>query len=164
MNRAVCLLCSFLVSLCAAFHHVGGGTNREKTNCKVSHETKHTECEREVVYRVPLSCGRCYIGQTGRCIGDQTREHAASVKATTAAGDLPAHCHVCRCVPEFSGLTILARGRRGFARGVLEALAVDAGADECVCVPSIALHSREVEYLGGPHLWRTGGGWEDAWV
>ncbi|XP_077564624.1 uncharacterized protein LOC144180093 [Haemaphysalis longicornis] len=33
------------------------------------------------VYRIPLSCGKCYVGQTGRCLNDRLREHRAAVSS-----------------------------------------------------------------------------------
>lgn len=53
----------------------------QRSICGIAHQTMCAPCEKGVVYRIPLSCGKSYIGQTGRCINDRTREHAASVGA-----------------------------------------------------------------------------------
>ncbi|KAH9364414.1 hypothetical protein HPB48_022729 [Haemaphysalis longicornis] len=44
--------------------------------CTTNHRTKYAECQNEVVYSIPLSCKKVYVGQTGRCINDRAREHA----------------------------------------------------------------------------------------
>lgn len=93
-----------------------------KTICKVSYKTKYTDCEKEVLYQIPLSRVQCYIERTGRCANDQTREHVALVKVITAAGHLSAHCRLCQCVPEFSSINMLARNRDKFAREVQKPL------------------------------------------
>lgn len=50
--------------------------NREKKlkkACNIAHRTRYAKCETAVVYRIPLSCGKCYIGQTGWCINDRAK-------------------------------------------------------------------------------------------
>ena len=121
--------------------------NNERNKCGTAHRTPYSRCEKEVIYSIPLSCGKCYIGQTGRCINDRTREHAASVKALTAAGHLPAHCRVCQCTPDFHHINIVARHRTQLGREILEAMAIDAKKDECVSAASIALYPKEKSYL-----------------
>lgn len=48
--------------------------------------------------RIPLSCGRCYVGQTGRCLNDRLREHKFSL-TSTVGGHLSAHCKTCTRTP-----------------------------------------------------------------
>lgn len=59
---------------------VANRNTHQKKTCNISHRTQCTPCETGVVYNISLSCGKCYMGQTGRCINDTTREHAASLK------------------------------------------------------------------------------------
>ena len=142
--QVICSAPNKAYSMCRKVNREG---NNEETGCDTSHKTRHTECTKEVVYQIPLSCGKCYIGQTGRCINDRTREHAASVKAITAAGHLAAHCRVCTCAPKLNNIDILARHRTKVAREILEAVAIDAKEENCVSTPSIALHQKELTYL-----------------
>ncbi|CAN7979379.1 unnamed protein product, partial [Ixodes persulcatus] len=48
--------------------------------CNKRHATKFRECAIGVTYEIPLSCGRVYVGQTGRCINDRIREHSAATR------------------------------------------------------------------------------------
>uniref|UniRef100_A0A131Z227 Tick transposon n=1 Tax=Rhipicephalus appendiculatus TaxID=34631 RepID=A0A131Z227_RHIAP len=61
--------------------------NREtKTKrCSKKHRQKFVECCEGVVYKIPLSCGRYYVGQTGRCANDRMRENflPAEICSTT---------------------------------------------------------------------------------
>lgn len=99
-----------------------------------------------VVYNIPLSCGKCYIGQTGRCINDRAREHATSLTGTSA-GHLAAHCRTCHCSAAFKDITIIATNNNPHAREMLEALAIEEHASGCVSTPSITIHKKERQYL-----------------
>ena len=114
--------------------------------CNTAHRTQYAPCETGVVYKIPLSCGKFYIGQTGRCINDRAREHAASVKGTSA-GHLSAHCRTCGCKAGLTSITVLHRNNNTFAREMLEALAIERVGVDCVSTPSIAVHEIERQYL-----------------
>lgn len=140
--KVVCSAPNKAYSMC---RKVNRHTN-EKKMCNISHRTQYAPCETGVVYNIPLSCGKCYIGQTGRCINDRTREHAASLKGTTA-GHLPAHCRSCKCSAAFSSLTILGKHKNPYAREMLETMAIEENEETCVSVPSIKLTTKEKQYL-----------------
>lgn len=40
---------------------------------KKRHKNKFIECATSVVYCIPLTCGKNYIGQTGKCVNDSLR-------------------------------------------------------------------------------------------
>ena len=85
-------------SMCRRVNQEG---NSKGEVCGIAHRTKYATCEKGVIYNIPLSCGRSYIGQTGRCINDRAREHAASLRNISAGGHLSAHCRECRCTDTF---------------------------------------------------------------
>ncbi|XP_077564343.1 uncharacterized protein LOC144179781 [Haemaphysalis longicornis] len=62
--------------------------------CAKKHDTKYVKCVGNVVYEIPLSCGKRYIGQTGRCLNDRLREHCANVR-NGSSGWLAHHCSMC---------------------------------------------------------------------
>uniref|UniRef100_A0A6B0V7L1 Putative tick transposon n=1 Tax=Ixodes ricinus TaxID=34613 RepID=A0A6B0V7L1_IXORI len=68
-----------------------------KNVCGTNHKTKYAPCNGEVICNIPLTCGRRYIGQTGRCINERTREHANNLKSSTTTGHPAAHCRECTC-------------------------------------------------------------------
>ncbi|CAN7981531.1 unnamed protein product [Ixodes pacificus] len=121
--------------------------DNERNTCGTAHRTQYAPCESAVVYNIPLSCGKCYIGQTGRCVNDRTREHAASVRTIAAGGHLPAHCRECQCAPFFSKITIMARHKKQIAREILESLAIEEKKEDCVSTASIVVHAKEKKYL-----------------
>lgn len=47
--------------------------------CGVNHRNKYVACVKQVVYLIPLSCGREYVGQTKRCVNVRLREHELSL-------------------------------------------------------------------------------------
>ncbi|MDD9361340.1 MAG: hypothetical protein PV344_00160 [Anaplasma sp.] len=144
-RQDITVVCSAPNKAYSMCRKVNQDTNHIKT-CNISHRTRYAPCEAGVVYHIPLSCGMCYIGQTGRCINDRTREHAASLKGTTA-GHLPAHCRTCECSAEFNSVTIIAKHRNQYAREMLEAMAIEDKEAACVSVPSIKLNAKEKQYL-----------------
>lgn len=52
----------------------------ELPQCTTQHRNRFTECVANVVYEIPLSCGRRYIGQTGRCFNERAKEHNLNVR------------------------------------------------------------------------------------
>lgn len=141
--RVVCSAPNKAYSMC---RKVNEDTNQKKQICNVSHKTQYAPCETGVVYHIPLSCGKCYIGQTGRCVNERMREHAASVKGTTA-GHLPAHCRSCRCSAELNNITIIARNKNTYAREMIETMAIEGNQATCVSEPSIKLSTKEKQFL-----------------
>uniref|UniRef100_A0A6G5AFU1 Putative tick transposon n=1 Tax=Rhipicephalus microplus TaxID=6941 RepID=A0A6G5AFU1_RHIMP len=55
-------------------------TKQKKAKCTKKHANVFIRCVFAVVYLIPLSCGRVYIGQTGRCLNERLREHSLAVK------------------------------------------------------------------------------------
>lgn len=78
--------------------------------CSKKHETRYTECVSNVIYNIPLSCGRVYIGQTGRCFNDRVREHRSAVDSNVG-GHLAVHCKRCGCAPLLEQTTFIRRAR-----------------------------------------------------
>lgn len=80
-------------------HKVNNETKRPE--CLKKHATRFVSCNTGVVYRIPLDCRKCYIGQTGRCLNDRLREHRSAVLAVMGGGHLADHCRRRKCTPEF---------------------------------------------------------------
>lgn len=113
-----------LVRMCAAVN----GLSQDKA-CKVSHATRFVPCRTAVVYKIPLSCGRCYVGQTGRCINVRLREHRAAVKALAGGGHLADHCRRCSCSPYYEKTSVLRSFATQGEREIFEALIIKKEAD-----------------------------------
>lgn len=59
-----------------------------------------------LLYLIPLSCGRQYVGHTGSCLNIRLMEHASSVRAGSG-GWLSAHVSSCKCCPEFERCQVI---------------------------------------------------------
>ncbi|XP_064475670.1 uncharacterized protein LOC135389564 [Ornithodoros turicata] len=130
-------------SLCAKVNRP-----KKKQGCAIQHRNPHVECQQRVVYRIPLQCGRVYIGQTGRCLNVRLQEHGASIKKTPS-GHLALHCRDCGCKPDLARTDVLSVHNEQLTREIVEAFFITKhDDDECVSAPSLSLSPAEISYLG----------------
>lgn len=118
-----------------------------KDGCNTKHYNQFVPCSTGVVYHIPLSCGKVYIGQTGRCLNDRLREHGAFLNSASGA-HLALHCKECGCKPNFGATEIKGRNKDKLTREISEAAQISySGSDKCVSAPSISLLDRELGFL-----------------
>lgn len=123
------------------------GGHRKGDPCKTNHQTKFTSCAVGVVYSVPLSCGKIYIGQTGGCINERLRQHRATLSSGTGS-NLALHTKSCQdCVPKFHHAVTVGRGKSRRERELLEAFFIRKNKKTCVSVPSVVLTDKEFHFL-----------------
>ena len=124
-------------------------TSREpkRVGCGKNHAKPYAKCSTGVVYEIPLTCGKSYIGQTGRCLNDRAREHEQKLKKEDVLAHLPAHCKDCACEPRFQGIKILGRSQDQTARELLEAYFIRKKSDDCVSDTSIRLFQSEMSFF-----------------
>lgn len=123
--------------------------NAEKTStrlCSKKHGQRFDECSSGVVYDIPLSCGKSYTGQTGRCLNDRLREHACNQK-TGKGSNLALHCTKCGCTPRLEQTRVLRRYQEQRTREIYEAHIIHSRNDNSVSMASIDLHKKEHDYL-----------------
>ncbi|XP_049524969.1 uncharacterized protein LOC119456673, partial [Dermacentor silvarum] len=86
-------------------------TRKRKPVCTTTHKEPFVTCTRNVVYKIPLSCGKYYVGQTGRCLNVRLAEHNNKVESTAIDGHLAAHCRKCDakepCYPLFKQTVVV---------------------------------------------------------
>ncbi|CAN8020541.1 unnamed protein product, partial [Ixodes persulcatus] len=114
--------------------------------CGVQHQQRYVECQSAVVYEIPFTCGKVYVGQTGRCVNDRLREHAASLKSSPA-GHFAIHVRDCQCSALFRKTKILKRFGERRTRELYEAQVILSTGDACVSAPSVALSPKELYFL-----------------
>ena len=114
--------------------------------CNTKHRNKYVECMTGVLYGIPMSCGSSYVGQSGRCVNDRAREHAASTR-TTPSGHLAVHCSRCSCAPSFHNTKILAKYKSKVMREIREAFEIRSRGSDCISETSLALSTDEYEFL-----------------
>lgn len=116
--------------------------------CKKEHSTRYTECASGVIYEIPLSCGRVYIGETGRCFNLRAREHFLSIKNNTG-GHLSVHCLKCGCHPDLQRTRVLARANEATERKLVEAYFIKKKGHDCISMQSVSLSDKEFSFLDG---------------
>ncbi|XP_042148898.1 uncharacterized protein LOC121837360, partial [Ixodes scapularis] len=114
--------------------------------CKINHARKFVECQSGIIYEIPLSCGKVYLGQSGRCINVRLREHALSLNSTPA-GHLAVHVRDCGCTPRFPETKVLKHFKDQKTREVYEACKIANKGLACISTPSIALTAKELQFL-----------------
>ena len=132
--------------VCAAVDRKVEGKGKKWNECEVNHREALVECGKGVVYHIPLSCGKCYIGQTGRCVNNRLMDHRASLKAQPSS-NLCLHCKVCKCHSLPHGTKVLSRHKDWTTREVAEAFFIHKYGSMCVARPSLTLHKLEIDYL-----------------
>ena len=143
-----------LRQVCPAVHRkLNGGKSDKRLRCAVKHKKKFVDCHTNVVYKIPCSCGKIYIGQTSRCINIRIQEHAQNVKNGTGS-HLALHCRKSGCNPSFDRTEILHKHRDQRTREIMEAFYMSLDVHICVSQPSVALSQAEVSYLRDnlPHV------------
>ncbi|KAH9374884.1 hypothetical protein HPB48_004163 [Haemaphysalis longicornis] len=105
---------------------VSDQTKAEK--CDKNHCSRYADCNSESRYYIPLLCRKVYTGQTGRCINDRAKEHAASLK-TTSPGPLTFYCRDSRCTARIDEIGFTGRKHNRVSREIIEALSIDKKAD-----------------------------------
>uniref|UniRef100_A0A6M2CJD0 Putative tick transposon n=1 Tax=Rhipicephalus microplus TaxID=6941 RepID=A0A6M2CJD0_RHIMP len=119
---------------------------KRKRQCTTKHRKKFLDCSHNVIYRIPLSCGCCYIGQTGRCLNDRLREHKNNVR-NAKEGFLAIHCSSCGCTPLFEETTIIGRHQDMRTREIIEAAHIAKEGSLCISMASIGLSAKELSFL-----------------
>lgn len=120
--------------------------HKKPDKCSVRHSNQYVNCCSGVVYVIPFTCGKVYVGQSGRCINVRLREHALSLKSSPS-GHLALHVRDCGCAPLLSGTTILTRSPDKRTREILEAEVIETKGDDCISAPSVTLSSKELDYM-----------------
>ncbi|CAN7938170.1 unnamed protein product, partial [Ixodes hexagonus] len=124
-------------------------TRQKKALCSKKHAVQYTECFTNVVYEIPRSCGKVYIGQTGRCFNDRAQEHNISVR-NNAEEHLADHCRRCAgCKPDLAATEFLKDAKDKTEREIIEAFYINKTDDTCVSAPSLYLHQKEVSFFDG---------------
>ncbi|CAN7937951.1 unnamed protein product, partial [Ixodes hexagonus] len=132
-----------MARICSQVHLGLETVSRHKCNKKLV--SPFVPCTSGVVYSIPLSCGRAYVGQTGRCINDRLREHNLSLRSNVG-GHLPLHCRNCACRPTLENTTIIGRYKEKLTRVIYEAFIIQGLGESCVSQPSVALSQKEISF------------------
>ncbi|XP_064485835.1 uncharacterized protein LOC135398350 [Ornithodoros turicata] len=110
----------------------------------VKHRNRFVECCAGVVYSIPTSCGRQYVGETSRCLNDRIREHRNKVDKKDEEGSrLAGHVIYCRCRPQHRQTKVLYRSKDVHVRHVLETKTIMQLKDKCVSAATATLTEKQ---------------------
>ena len=96
-----------------------------------------------------MSCGKVYIGQTGKCINERLTEHLKiKQQGKEEYKNMANHTISCGCIPEPEKTTLLGdSGRSRLGREIAEAFWIDQEKEHVISEPSIKLLKEEVQLL-----------------
>ncbi|XP_077507786.1 uncharacterized protein LOC144118877 [Amblyomma americanum] len=104
---------------------------REDNTCNMNHETIFVECVKGVVYRIPLTCGRHYVGETSECLNERLKWQRWLLG--TELGNLAKHCSRCTdSQPLFHLTAVLENCPNLSERLVLEAEYIKDDREKCI--------------------------------
>lgn len=131
-----------LGKLCPMVNKKHDRKSSSQNKCGVKHRDASIPCALGVVYRIPLTCKKAYIGQTGRCLYTRLKEHSGTFKPCTYA-NLPSHCNTCGCTPLYNETTVLFKHSDQMTRELVEAFYIKKEGESCVSQTSVSLHEKE---------------------
>jgi len=116
-----------------------------------STHTAYVQCQKGVVYALPLSCGKLYVGQSGRCINMRVTEHIRGLSKGTSEGkNLNKHVEECGCHPEPEKTSImLTEKSHQITREICESFLISKFNSAVVSSPTLTLLSAEMDVLNG---------------
>lgn len=138
-----------LSGLIASINVKGVGSRR----CDKEHSTTFVPCRREIVYEIPFSCGRVYLGQMRRCITDRVREHRAAL-SISQPGNLAAALSKVWLRFFFHRTRALRTYRGRYVREVVEVYHIQKTGSVCVNAPSLGL-LKEISFRDGQRFRRS---------
>lgn len=119
-----------------------------RSQCSINHRNKYVNCVTNIVYHIPLACGFCYVGQTGRCLNVRLSEHHRNIGCATATSELSKHLAECRdCSADLHSTEVLGSERNGAKRLLLELCQIK-GRGNCVSIPSVMPPPPLLRFLG----------------
>ncbi|XP_064456861.1 uncharacterized protein LOC135367487 [Ornithodoros turicata] len=116
------------------------------SGCNKKHVRHFVQCKCNVIYDIPLTCGKSYVGQTGRCLSYRLREHSSSLQTHTGS-NLATHCRDCACRPRLEDTRVLRSYSDRLAREIYEGAQIHNRGEKCVSKPSVDLLNKETSYL-----------------
>lgn len=123
-----------LSKLCRNVNLTFGGS----LGCTKKHQNRFVECTGKVVSSIPLSCGKQYVGQTGRCLNDRLREHYYDVNRVVS-GHLG--------IQDLKKCSVIGWSSNDLTREIVDAEMIACLKEDCVSALSVFLSGKELEFL-----------------
>lgn len=108
---------------------------------------KGITCKAGVVYKVSLSCGKSYIGKTGRCLNDKQKENCAQVRALAGSGHLADHCQRFEFTTVYDSTHVLGKFKVPKWRVTYTRPSAYNNVDNCISTRSVGISNEEIDCL-----------------
>jgi hypothetical protein len=115
----------------------------KKELCGKSGHADFVECCDNVVYSIPMSCERQYVGQSGRCLNTRLYEHNTKSQFSYSIKKHQKECKGCK--PIFEETRVLHRSGSELGRECMETAYISSL--NAISRPSRSLSEREVNFL-----------------
>lgn len=114
---------------------------------KVNRPERERVQDVNVIYNIPLLCGKKYVGQTGRELEKRLAEHTSDLRRGENK-TIPSHCKLCKgCRPLFEETHVLERHPTQAGRELLEAFFIRNEPDRVISSPSVVLEKEEFQLI-----------------
>ena len=120
--------------------------------CNVKHRYRYIEgdCQNNVVYSIPMRCGKVYIGETSRCLNVRIREHFRAVDKEDQNSHIVQHKAECDgCSAIFEETSVIAREHDDLMRLLTESVSIVSNPGRCVSQQTVVLSYAEQRLLLG---------------
>jgi hypothetical protein len=124
--------------------------NREKRECPTapSKHIEYVDCKDYVIYAMPLSCGKWYVGQTFRCVNERLTEHHRGMQdGSQGTLSIKEHKRKCPCTIKPDKTKYAPASRSRVEREVQEAYVILKHKDIVISSPSIVIQRAEEKIL-----------------
>jgi hypothetical protein len=123
--------------------------SKAKDSCEKSGHMNATDCAIGVVYQIPLSCGKSYVGQSGACINSRLYQHNQSLKPKfNGYSNLASHKKKCNgCKVKLKNTKVIERSGKKKVREILESFHIERGGDQVISECSMKLRQDELRIL-----------------
>lgn len=111
------------------------------------HANRYVKCEVGVVYNIPLTCGKTYVGQTGICLNERLKEHRCACQKMAPSGNLAKHCKNYERSPLFEKTSFLAKSQNETTREIWAAFNISSQQSICVSSCSIVLTPPQIDFI-----------------
>jgi hypothetical protein len=128
--------------------------NKEEVKCSkaVSTHTTYGDCSSNLVYAMPMSCQRWYVGQTSRCLNERLTEHLRGIPDEQGKhkglGTFSLNQHIKECCSAQPEKAVSVRaGPSRLQREILEAAVIQTNKSVVISSASIKLQKVELKLL-----------------
>ena len=81
--------------------------------------------QEDIVYKIKCSCGRFYIGQTGKCLRKRISQHQYQCQTNVSSNAINAHSRTCNNPIDWNSPSILYKNNNFIERNLIESACIN---------------------------------------